>query len=106
LKVLVANLMTQRGETDGMDCVDHTRAVIAHVGPVVDVVLLNGRPPAPELIARYAEKGQHPVPADRRALIELGVIPVEADLLKEGERIRHDSRKVARCLLKLARNGV
>jgi uncharacterized cofD-like protein len=106
LKVLVANLMTQPGETDGMDGVDHARAVIEHVGPVVDVVLMNGLRPAAELIARYADKGQHPVPADRRRLIELGVIPLEADLLKHGERIRHDSRKVARCLLKLARNGL
>ena len=106
LKVLVANLMTQPGETDGMDCLQHTRAVIEHVGPLVDVVLINARAASRELIARYAEKGQHPVSVDRRALIELGVIPVEADLLKQGDRIRHDSRKVARCLLKLARNGL
>jgi uncharacterized cofD-like protein len=106
LKVLVSNLMTQPGETEGMDCVDHTRAVVEHVGPVLDVVLLNARSPSPELIARYAEKGQHPVAVDRRRLIELGVIPVEADLLKHGERIRHDSGKVARCVLKLARNGL
>jgi hypothetical protein len=31
---------------------------------------------------------------------------VEADLLKEGSKIRHDSRKVARCLLKMARSGL
>ena len=30
----------------------------------------------------------------------------EADLLKEGSRIRHDSRKVASCLLKMARSGL
>lgn len=106
LKVLVSNLMTQPGETDGMDCVDHTRAVIEHVGPLVDVVLVNGRSPDPELLQRYAKKNQYPVAIDRRALIEMGVIPVEADLLKEGGRIRHDSRKLARCLLKLARTGL
>ena len=106
LKVLIANLMTQPGETDGMDCVDHVRAVTEHVGPVVDVVLLNIREPARGGLEHYAMKGQYPVAVDRRGLIELGVIPVEADLLKEGPRIRHDSRKVARCLLKLARNGL
>lgn len=106
LKVMVANLMTQPGETDGMDCVDHVRAVIEHVGPVIDVVLINCRQPTDEQIARYAKKGQDPVEVDRRGLIELGVIPVEADLLKDGRRIRHDSRKVARCLLKLARRGL
>ncbi len=106
LKVLVANLMTQPGETDGMDAVAHVRAVVAHVGPVVDVVLVNGRMPTPEVLERYAKKGQHPVAVDRRALIEAGVIPVEADLLKEAARVRHDSRKLSRCLLQLARNGL
>jgi len=106
LKVLVANLMTQPGETDGMDCVEHVRAVIEHVGPVIDVVLLNGRRPTEEQLQAYRRKSQYPVEVDRRRLIELGVIPVEADLLKEGLRIRHDSRKVARCLLQLARNGL
>ncbi|MGZ3460989.1 MAG: gluconeogenesis factor YvcK family protein, partial [Archangium sp.] len=49
LKVMVANLMTQPGETDGMDCLDHVRAVRDHVGPVVDVVLVNCAKPSPEL---------------------------------------------------------
>jgi hypothetical protein len=31
---------------------------------------------------------------------------VEADLLKGGSRVRHDSGKVARCLLKMARRGL
>ncbi|WP_375765592.1 uridine diphosphate-N-acetylglucosamine-binding protein YvcK [Archangium gephyra] len=106
LKVMVANLMTQPGETDGMDCLDHVRAVIDHVGPVLDAVLINGAMPSDEAAKRYALKGQFPVRVDRRALISAGVVPVEADLLKEGPRIRHDSRKVARCLLKMARTGL
>ena len=106
LKVMVANLMTQPGETDGMDCLDHVRAVIDHVGPVIDAVLLNGTAPSEEAARRYALKGQFPVKVDRRALISAGVVPVEADLLKDGPRIRHDSRKVTRCLLKMARSGL
>jgi len=106
LKVMVANLMTQPGETDGMDCLDHVRAVIEHVGPVLDAVLVNCAPPSEEASRRYAAKGAYAVRVDRRALISAGVVPVEADLLKEGPRIRHDSRKVARCLLKMARSGL
>ncbi|HSP76916.1 MAG TPA: gluconeogenesis factor YvcK family protein [Myxococcaceae bacterium] len=106
LKVMVANLMTQPGETDGMDCLEHVRAVIEHVGPVLDAVLLNGSSPSEEAVHRYAHRGSHPVRVDRRALISAGVVPVEADLLKAGSRIRHDSRKVARCLLKMARTGL
>lgn len=106
LKVMVANLMTQPGETDGMDCLDHVRAVIDHVGPVLDAVLINGTAPSEEAARRYALKGQFPVKVDRRALLSAGVVPVEADLLKDGPRIRHDSRKVTRCLLKMARSGL
>lgn len=106
LKVLVANLMTQPGETDGMDGLDHVRAIIDHVGPVLDAVLINGVPPSDEAIRRYARRGAYVVPFNRRDLISAGVVPVEADLLKEGSRIRHDSRKVARCLLKMARTGL
>jgi len=43
---------------------------------------------------------------ERRQVLDLGVIPLEADLLKEGQRIRHDGRKVTRVLLKLARIGL
>lgn len=106
LKVLVCNLMTQPGETEGMSAADHVRAVIEHAGPVLDAALVNARPPDPEALARYAARGASPVAADRRQLIDLGVVPVEADLLKEGPRIRHDGRKVTRCLLKLARTGL
>jgi uncharacterized cofD-like protein len=106
LKVMVANLMTQPGETDGMTCLDHVRTVIDHAGPVLDAVLINGTPPPEEAIQRYARKGAYVLPVNRRELITAGVVPVEADLLKEGSKIRHDSRKVARCLLKMARTGL
>jgi uncharacterized cofD-like protein len=106
LKVMVSNLMTQPGETDGMNCLDHVRAVIDHAGPVLDAVLINGTAPHSESIQRYARKGAHVISVNRRALITAGVVPVEADLLKEGSKIRHDSRKVARCLLKMARSGL
>jgi uncharacterized cofD-like protein len=106
LKVMVANLMTQPGETDGMNCLDHVQAVIDHVGPVLDAVLVNGMKPSEESIQRYARKGSFMVTGDKRELLSSGVIPVEADLLKEGSKIRHDSRKVAACLLKMARSGL
>jgi uncharacterized cofD-like protein len=106
LKVMVSNLMTQPGETDGMNCLDHVKAVIDHAGQVLDAVLINGTMPPQESIQRYARKGAYVTSVNRRDLISAGVVPVEADLLKEGSKIRHDSRKVARCLLKMARCGL
>jgi uncharacterized cofD-like protein len=104
-KVLILNLMTQPGETDGMDAADHLRAVLDHAGPVVDVVLTNVRPLPWESIRRYAQRGAVPVIARPPDLLGLGAVPIEADLLKEGHALRHDGRKLARCLLRLARHG-
>lgn len=105
LKVLIANLMTQPGETDRMSCADHVRALVDHVGPVVDFVLINSTPPALDAIRRYAARGALPVQVNRADLLGTGVIAIDGDVLNRGPRIRHDGRKVARCLLKLARSG-
>lgn len=106
LRVLICNLMTQPAETDRMSGADHLRAVLEHSGPVVDALLHNGTPPSERSLEHYARRGALPVAVDRRELAGLGVVPIEADLLEEGRRIRHDARKVARCLLKLARSGI
>jgi uncharacterized cofD-like protein len=100
LKVMIANLMTQPGETDGMSALDHVRAVLEHVGPVVDLILVNAAPLPAELLRRYAAQGGQPVSVERDGILSLGVVPVEADLVKQNaRRIRHDSRKLARCIL-------
>ena len=98
-RVLVANLMTEPGETAGMGAVDHVRAVLEHAGPVVDVVLLNCAPLDDTRLDRYARAGAEPVRTDLERIRALGVVPVEADLLREGRRLRHDARKLARALL-------
>jgi uncharacterized cofD-like protein len=98
-RLLVANLMTEPGETAGMGAVDHVRAVLEHAGPVVDVVLLNSAPLDSARLGRYARTGAEPVRTDLERIRAMGVVPVEADLLRAGRRLRHDARKLARALL-------
>jgi uncharacterized cofD-like protein len=105
LRVLVANLMTEPGETDEMDGAAHVRAILDHAGPVLDAVLINTARPPDSLLDRYARRGSTPVEVDRSSLLSLGVLPVEADFLHSGVRIRHHSWKVARGLINLARRG-
>jgi len=102
-RVLVANLMTEPGETGGMGAVDHVEAVIEHAGPVVDVVLLNTAPFGPGRLGRYARAGAEPVRADLGGLRSLGVVPFETDLLGAGPRLRHDPRKLGKALLSVLR---
>ena len=100
--VLLLNLMTQPGETDGMTGVDHLEALLRYTGPgVIDAVLVNSTEIPEPLLAHYAETGSEPVKCDREALEKLGVEIVEADLLAEGDFIRPDSAKLARAVLDL-----
>jgi len=98
-RVLVANLMTEPGETGGMGAVDHVRAVLEHAGPVVDVALLNSEPLDATRVRRYARTGAEPVSTDLDRIRSLGVVPVEANLLRSGLRLRHDARKLGNALL-------
>jgi uncharacterized cofD-like protein len=101
--VLLLNLMTQPGETDGMMGIDHLRALVRQAGEgIVDAVLVNATGIPPALISHYAETGSEPVEVDRAALEALEVEVHEADLLAaDGDLIRHDSEKLARAVLEL-----
>ena len=102
LKVWVANLVTQRGETCGMDAADHLAALKAHAGEVVDVALVNDRPLSVGTQDLYARSGGLALDWDEAGLRDHGVVPCAVDLLREGPRARHCPAKVARALMALA----
>jgi uncharacterized cofD-like protein len=102
-RVLVMNLFTQPGETDGYGAADHVRAIEHHAGRIVDAVLADPRPMPPELVATYAARGSHPVALDRDALADLGVEVIEQPLLGSGEIARHEPSLLAGALLGLGR---
>jgi uncharacterized cofD-like protein len=99
--VLLLNLMTQPGETDGMMGAEHLRALVRHAGDgLIDTVLVNSTPIPEALIRHYAETNSDPVAVDRAALEGMGAEIVEADLLAaDGDLIRHDSAKLAAAVL-------
>ena len=98
--VLVMNLMTEPGETDGHTGADHLLAIRRHAPmlPIHDV-LINATSLEPEQIARYARQGATPVRADVELLRALGHAIVEGDLLAAGDDVRHDPEKLGRALL-------
>jgi len=101
--VLLLNLMTQPGETDGMMGADHLQAIERHAGKgLADIVLASSSPIPRHLLELYGEAGSEPVAVEREALEAMGIQVVEADLLAEGELIRHDSAKLARAVMDLA----
>ena len=102
-RVLVVNLVTQPGESDGFRASDHVRAARDHLGDAIDVALLHRGPLPPALVAAHAAEGARPVQVDRGAVEALGAVPVVTDLLAAGPAARHDPSKLARALLAIAR---
>jgi uncharacterized cofD-like protein len=101
--VLLMNLMTQPGETDGMDAVAHLEAIQRRAGDdLVDAVLVNRTPLPRQALGAYADTGSHPVEVDVAALTALGTMVVEGDLLAAGDLIRHDPAKLSLEALALA----
>jgi uncharacterized cofD-like protein len=105
VRVLVVNLFTQPGETDGYDAADHVRALQRHFGAVVDAALLHSRALPQRMVAAYAAQGSRLVHCDRAALARLGVKVVEADLLDGSSPVhaRHDPHKLGKALQALVR---
>jgi len=101
--VLVMNLMTEPGETDGYTAADCLAALRRHAPEVtVHEVLLNTAPIPARLLERYAADGAAPIRADVERLRALGCRPFERDLLGSSPKVRHDVHKLARAILELA----
>jgi uncharacterized cofD-like protein len=103
MKILVCNVMTQPGETDGFAVSAHVRALKAQTGlDLADFVVANTESPSPEVLHRYAAKGQYPVAMDRDAVEAQGVRLVRARLLETREGlVRHHPGRLARALIRL-----
>ena len=101
--VLVMNLMSEPGETDGYDAADCLRAIRRHAPDVaVHDVVLNTAPIPRDSLDRYAAEGAMPIRVDIEHLRALGYRPIARDVLGDGPKIRHDSRKLALAVLELA----
>ncbi len=100
--VLVGNLMTEPGETDGYTAVDHLEAVRRHTpGLTIHDLLVNTDPIDPDLLDAYEVRGAEPVIASRDARRYGRCRTVARPLLARGRKIRHDPDKLAYALLEL-----
>ena len=103
LKVYVANLMTQPGESRGYSAADHLNALLLHAGrQLFDHIILNTRPLSAVLRRRYERDGAEPVANDLERVRALGVNPIGRVLLVEDHFARHNSAQLAQVILKLA----
>ncbi|MFQ5653409.1 MAG: uridine diphosphate-N-acetylglucosamine-binding protein YvcK [Planctomycetota bacterium] len=99
-KICVANIMTQPGETTGLDLAAHVAALEAHAGErFLTAVVVHGGEIAPALLERYAQEGAFPV-GGLEALRGSGLRVVERELIELREdSIRHQPDLLASCIV-------
>ncbi|MDH7485295.1 MAG: YvcK family protein [Anaerolineae bacterium] len=97
MKVYVCNVATQPGETGGYSVSDHLRALQKHVGPgLFHLVLANDRFLGAMAGPSWGLEWVRLSPQD-----EVDCRLLTADLVDETFPWRHDSHKLARCLIEL-----
>jgi uncharacterized cofD-like protein len=103
VKIFICNLMTQPGETDGYTARRHLEAVHMYAPEIsFDYVVVNDRLVSAEQAAAYAAEGAHQIGlTDHLLEKEFGSETeiVRADLLDEGEKVRHSPSKLARVIV-------
>jgi uncharacterized cofD-like protein len=106
LRAYFVNLMWQPGETIGFRASDHVAAINRHAGfNLFDVVVVNTRSINVRQRRKYAVEDAQPVINDVDRLVDMGLHVVAADLLGEGDVVRHDPRATADVAMDLARRG-
>lgn len=101
-KIYICNVMTQPGETDGYSVVDDVAAINRQVGkPVIDFVLANEGPIAPETLQHFATLGSEPVRIDKKEVGQQGAILILSDLVDPKTGVTHDTKKLADVLFDL-----
>jgi uncharacterized cofD-like protein len=108
VRIYVANLMTQPGETDGYTLADHLRAIHDHVGAnLFDYVLVNKKSLSSRTEAAQrrlgAELVQCTADLDRVGAFEI----VEGDFLRElpDGSVRHDAEALGAAIVAAVRRG-
>lgn len=91
--LFVCNLVTKKGQTDGYTAASFVRRLEEIIVPVhVDGILLNSRPPSPEIIQRYESEGEHLVRDDLdardRRVLRKPIISGDISVAASGDRLR------------------
>ena len=106
-KIYISNLMTQPGETDGLDVYEHVKAIekqLSNFGVntrIFNAILSQVHFEKSPLVDYYKSKGAEPVVCNKEKLISEGYYVLQAPLYSKRitPTLRHDSRRLARAVL-------
>ena len=95
--------MTQPGETDNYTARQHLETIKKYAPEIhFDFVIVNDKTDQPEQAERYALEGAHQIGIDDDSLdtvIDRSTQVIRANLLEEGEKVRHNSDVLADVVL-------
>jgi uncharacterized cofD-like protein len=106
-RLLVANLMTEPGETDDFSVLEHVLTIERHLGAqLFDYVIYNTSPVPEHLAEAYAANGAQPIVTgtfELSALDKLGIQPIGVPLVSEHPlgKIRHHPERLAAAITAL-----
>lgn len=88
-KVYLANLMTKYGETQSFKAEDFLKEIEKYIS--VDVAVFNNHKPQEKILAKYRSENAEFVEPPAEQTTHTGIKYVLADLLAEGDVVRHDA---------------
>ena len=103
-KVYVCNVMTQPGETTNYAVSDHVQAIFDHSNlseGLIDYVVVNEKSPSKKQLVKYGADQQFPVDLNPSRLKKMGLKVLSANLLNQGNLVRHNPRRLAKTIMKL-----
>ena len=106
-KVYIPNVMTQPGETEGYNVLDHVQAIIKHTEPgLIDCIVTNNEKISESVARRYNDDGSTQVLLDNEQRLKLkcmGIKAVESNLIEVKDNyIRHNADEISSIIIKLA----
>lgn len=105
-KIYLANITTQKGETDNYHLSDHYKVLRHYIGMDVDMVIANDNFIRNEKTEEMYKKGWIYVPIDEENIDSLnGTKLITADLVDENKPWRHSPDKTRALLEKIIRNS-
>jgi uncharacterized cofD-like protein len=110
-KLYICNLMTQPGETDGLDVTGHVRAIEAQLASrgitrkIFNSILAQDELEPSPLVDYYKSKGAEPVKCNKTDLLSKGYKVYLASLQgsKATPTLRHDPRSLALAIMRFYR---
>jgi len=110
-KIYISNLMTQPGETDGLDVFQHIKSIerqLFNFGVntrIFNSILSQAEFERSSLIDYYRSRGAEPVICNKGRLISQGYNVLQAPLYSKRitPTLRHDSRRLARAVITMYR---